>query len=194
MRVAERDDKAKVISILCKSFNDNRSVDYLLKKDTQRSKRIAGLMDYSYESCKLNGQVYLSDDESACVLVQYMDLKPPLFKAIMLDIKLIISTIGIANVLKALKRQSIVKGNYPSGPILYLWYIGVDPTMQGKGVGTNLLNEVLKLGRDNNQTICLETSTEKNVPWYLKNGFELYGKIDDFGFPFYFLRKIYSLG
>ncbi|WP_186755547.1 GNAT family N-acetyltransferase [Echinicola salinicaeni] len=189
MRIAEKKDKVKVISILCKSFRDNQSVNYLVKQDKYKRKRAVGLMDYSYESCKLNGQVYLSDDENACALVQYMDLKPPLFKAALLDIKLIISTIGIGNIFKALKRQSTIKGYYPEGSKLYLWYIGVDPAKQGVGIGSRLLNEVMEKEGEKFETICLETSTPLNVPWYQNHGFELYGQTDDFGFPFYFFKR-----
>lgn len=107
----------------------------------------------------------------------------------MLDLKLIIRSVGILNVAKVLKRESVIKKNYPHHNIAYLCFIGVDPEKQGRGIGSKMLAEIIQQNRSKGREIFLETSTQKNLPWYQKHGFKIYNEITDFGFPFYFLKN-----
>jgi ribosomal protein S18 acetylase RimI-like enzyme len=70
----------------------------------------------------------------------------------------------------------------------YLWFIGVDPNEQHNGIGSALLNEVIREGTKKNRSIYLETSTLKNIPWYEKFGFKIYNELD-LGYKLFFLRK-----
>lgn len=59
------------------------------------------------------------------------------------------------------------------GPHWYLWMLGVDPGQQGIGTGCLLMQPGLDAA-DRQQLPCyLETHDEKNVPFYIKRGFEL---------------------
>jgi ribosomal protein S18 acetylase RimI-like enzyme len=70
----------------------------------------------------------------------------------------------------------------------YLWFIGVDPKHQNSGIGTTLLNEVIKDSESKNRSIYLETSTMKNLPWYKKFGFDVYNELD-LSYKLFFLKK-----
>jgi len=189
IRKATKKDKPKVVSILTKAFLENKSVNYLVKQGKNKEARIAAMMDYSFEVCMLSGEVYITEDAKACALIQYLDQKPGWIKSSWLDLKLIFQCVGLGNVIKALKREAKVKSYYPNeSTLIYLWFIGVDPVQQGKRIGSNLLSFVIKKGKQKNRAVYLETSTEHNLSWYAKNGFEIYQKIEDFGFPFYFFK------
>ncbi|MEJ7683000.1 MAG: hypothetical protein WKG06_35120 [Segetibacter sp.] len=75
MKKAELRDKNLVVDILTKSFDNNQSVNYIVKQDQKRVQRVSSLMDYSFEVCYLFGDVFLSDDKKACALVTYPDKK-----------------------------------------------------------------------------------------------------------------------
>ena len=62
MKKAQRNDKALVVDIFTKSFDTNLSVNYIIKQDANREKRIRALMDYSFEMCMAFGDVFLSDE------------------------------------------------------------------------------------------------------------------------------------
>src|SRR5690554_4054767 len=188
MRKAELADKGKVISILTESFFDNKSVKYIVQNDDKIKDRIRYLMEYSFEQCQLSGEVYISDDGDCCALVQYFDRKKTSLDTVMLDVKLILKSVGIRNVAKILKRESTIKKNYPHDHITYLWFIGVDPEKQGRGIGSKMLAKIIEQNRRTGRDVFLETSTQKNLPWYQKHGFKIYNEIIDFGFPFYFLK------
>ena len=104
------------------------------------------------------------------------------------DMKLITSCIGIGSVNKAMAREERIKKLQPREPLYYLWFIGVDPQEQNRGIGSALLQEIIEDAEAKNRTLCLETSTEKNIPWYLRFGLEIYNELD-FGYKLFFLKR-----
>lgn len=188
MKNAEYSDKELVVDILTDSFETNKSVNYIIKQDNKRKKRIRALMDYSFEVCKEFGNVYLSDDKKACALVLFPDKKKTTLKSIQLDLKLILSSVGLSNIKKTLERESLIKKHQPKDTMYYLWFIGVDPKHQNSGIGTTLLNEVIKDSESKKRSIYLETSTMKNLPWYKKFGFDVYNELD-LSYKLFFLKK-----
>jgi len=185
---ARHDDKKLVVEILSTSFDDNKSVNYVIKQDRERRQRISKLMGYSFEFCSLFGQVYLSDDKKACALTVFPDRKKTSIKSILLDLKLAFSCIGIANLQKALNREAKIKTIHPRGPIYYLWFIGVSPEVQNKGVGSSLLHDLIQESELMRRPFYLETSTLRNLPWYKKFGFEVHSELD-FGYKLFCLKR-----
>ncbi len=188
MKKAAYGDKILVKNILSKSFDKNQSVNYIAQQDELREERIAALMDYSFEICYNYGNVYLSDDNKACALVLYPDRKKTTFKSVLEDIKLLLNCIGLSNIGKAMKREAAIKKIQPNTPMYYLWFIGVDPESQGTGIGSRLMNEVIEDSRAQSRPIFLETSTERNLPWYKKFGFDIYSDLD-LTYKLYFLKR-----
>lgn len=56
-------------------------------------------------------------------------------------------------------------------PHWYLLIVGVDPELQGRGVGSALVQEGLSRADDSKATCYLETSEARNVPFYERYGF-----------------------
>ena len=180
-------DKNLVVDILTKAFDTNKSANYIVKQDSKRIKRLEALMDYSFEMCHRFGKVYLSDDKKACALILYPDKKTAL-GSVLLDLKLILKTIGVENIGKALKRESAIKAIQPKTPIYYLWFIGVNPKFKNQGLGTNLLNDVIAESENEKRPVYLETSTLQNLPFYEKFGFRTYHELD-FSYKLFFLKR-----
>jgi ribosomal protein S18 acetylase RimI-like enzyme len=181
-------DKNSIIQLLSSAFEDNQSVNYIVLNDDKRTERIAALMDYSFEMCSLFGEVWLSDDRKACALLLYPQNKKTTLSAILLDIKLIFKSIGIGRIKKALDRESKIKSKQSKEPMAYLWFIGVEPSEQGKGIGSKLLQEVITYAENRQLPVYLETSTLKNLPWYERHGFETYDQLD-LTYTLYFLKR-----
>jgi len=188
---AAHSDKELIIDILAKSFDNNKSVNYIVKQDSKRVDRIRALMDYSFEVCHLFGDVFLSNDKQACALVLFPDKKRTTLKSILLDIKLIFSCVGLRNIFKTLSRESKIKNIQPKDTMYYLWFIGVNPQYQHHGAGSLMLQEVLEDSEQKKRPIYLETSTLENLPWYKKFGFSIYNELD-LGYNLYFLKRVFN--
>ena len=186
MKKATRTDKPLVVKLLTAAFDQNQSVNYIVRQDNKRKERIRALMDYSFEVCFRYGEVYLGDTRKACALILYPDKKKP---TIWLDSKLIFEAIGIGGISKAMRREKLIKSKQLQVPMYYLWFIGVDPLFQHKGIGTKLLKEVLADAKAQGSPVFLETSTLQNLPWYGQAGFKVYDTLD-LGYTLYFLNNI----
>lgn len=187
MRSATKTDKPLVTDLLSAAFNDNLSVDYIVKQDDKRKQRIRALMEYSFEVCYRFGQVWLSEDRKACALVLYPHQNKTDLKAILLDLKLIFKAIGLSGIRKALDREAKIKSKQPKEPMTYLWFIGVSPLYQRRGTGGRLLKQIIADAKQQDLPVYLETSTERNLSWYEKHGFAVYD-ILDLGHILHFLK------
>jgi GNAT superfamily N-acetyltransferase len=66
---------------------------------------------------------------------------------------------------------------HPADPCWYLPLIGVDPTCQGRGYGSALLRHALERCDLDGLPAYLESSNPRNIPLYLRHGFEIIGSI-----------------
>jgi hypothetical protein len=185
---AEAVDKTTVITILSKSFIDNQSVNFVIYNDKDRPARINALMDYSFEMCSAFGEVWLTEDKKGCALILFPQNKRTTVRAIWLNIKLIIQAIGISGIGKTLRREAQIHKIQPNEEMAYLWFIGVDPASQHKGIGSKLLMQIISRFSERNLPLFLETSTQKNIPWYQSFGFSIYNQIT-LGYSLFFLKR-----
>jgi hypothetical protein len=98
MKKAGLSDRSLVVDILVASFEDNKSVNYVIKQDRSRLKKIRMLMEYSFDVCYYFGDVYLSDDGHACALILYPDKKKMTLRSILLDVKFVFRCVGWGNI------------------------------------------------------------------------------------------------
>lgn len=187
MRKASQDDKNLVVEILTNSFKDNKSVNYVLRKNGVRVKLIRYLMAYSFNIGMRYGDIFISDNNKACSIIMLKN-KPSLY-SIYQDICLVINVIGLRKLLIVLKKEKDVKSHHPQGDFAHLWYIGVFEKNQGKKIGSTLLKEIIDHYKNEGLSIYLETSTEINIPFYEKNGFQVFSVNKDYGFNFYYLKN-----
>jgi ribosomal protein S18 acetylase RimI-like enzyme len=178
MKPADRSHKALVVEILAKSFDDNQSINFIVRQDRRRMERIKDLMAYCFDICLMQGQAFLSDDGNAGVLIRDPLKKGNRVKTGLLDLGLAFQSIGLHRVSKVARREKLIKKYQPKDPFYYLWFIGVNPDAQGKGTGSNLLREVLQYYEPDKRPFYLETSVLRNLPWYEKFGFKIYNEID----------------
>ena len=71
------------------------------------------------------------------------------------------------------------------GPHWYLMAIGINPTRQGTGLGSALLELGTSQADAAGIPCYLETATESNVAFYSKRGFEVTGQANVLGFTLY---------
>lgn len=193
MKRAAAHQKTLVVDILSKSFDDNKSVNFVVKQDYIRKERVRRLMEYSFNVCHAFGEVLISDDEQACALILLPDKKQTTLNALLWDAKLALTVIGLNRISSVLGREAMIKSFHPKEPFSYLWFIGVIPELQNKGKGSLLLNEIIQESEQNKRPIYLETSVDRNLPWYKKHGFEIFQSLE-LTYKLYMLRRISGNG
>jgi ribosomal protein S18 acetylase RimI-like enzyme len=66
---------------------------------------------------------------------------------------------------------------HPDEPHWYLWLIGVDPALQGKGLGSALLKHTLLTCDERQEIAFLECSDPRNINFYERHGFDVIGEV-----------------
>ncbi|MFJ8579420.1 GNAT family N-acetyltransferase [Micromonospora sp. NPDC093277] len=73
---------------------------------------------------------------------------------------------------KFLLLDALFEAHHPRMPHDYLAYLAVDPTAQGRGIGSALLNHAHRALDEKSQPAYLEASNEHNRRLYLRHGYE----------------------
>jgi ribosomal protein S18 acetylase RimI-like enzyme len=79
----------------------------------------------------------------------------------------------------ALRDLNCMEKMHPVGKLhWYLAFLGVEPSEQGKGLGSALLRPVLNRCDAEGMPAYLETSNERNLPLYQRHGFQVVSECD----------------
>ncbi|MFL1894535.1 GNAT family N-acetyltransferase [Aquimarina sp. 2-A2] len=186
MREATSNDKKTVVEIISASFDTNKSINYVVKQDQKRSKRIKLLINYSFYKGMRFGKIYLSSDKKAACILLESNKKKTTLGGLLWNLNLAINCIGLRRVSPVSKREKILKQNHPNENFIHLWYLGVDPRSQHQGIGSEFLKEILE--KHKKSPVYLETSSLTNIPFYQKFGFYITKKID-LGYDLFIMRK-----
>lgn len=146
------------------------------------------LMEYLFERAYLFGEVFISDNDKACVLLKYPNMEKVNSKTILLDIKLAFTCIGIERIASVLKRQRITNENYPKERHIRPMIMGVTQEYKGNGTAARLMIEVKNKFKNSQLPVIIDTAYEHNAQLYQKFGFKIIKKEEALGFPIYFLR------
>jgi ribosomal protein S18 acetylase RimI-like enzyme len=82
-----------------------------------------------------------------------------------------LATFGWRRLGLVLASMSVVEKHHPKEPHCYLQSIGVEPALQGRGLGKALLQPVLDRCDAEQVPAFLETVQERNLPPYRSRGF-----------------------
>ena len=74
---------------------------------------------------------------------------------------------------QALKVLDTIEKRHPTEPHWYLGVLGTDPASQGLGIGAALLQPILTRCDEEGLPAYLESSKDRNVPYYRRFGFEV---------------------
>ena len=185
---ANKADKKEVVKLLHDCFIDvtiPNSINYIIKRDENRSRRLMTLMAYQFNVAMKYGTIFINEEKDACVLyIDKIQINPI---NLIWNFDLVFNCIGVTNIFNILKRERILKKQHPNVPFKHLWLMGVSPSLQGKGVGSNILQETFKTFK--NSIVYLETTTDENLKFYKKNGFSIFHQTNESDYPLYFMRK-----
>jgi len=192
MKKAIKSDKEKVVRIICESFDKNPHVNYIIKNDAKRNKRMAAMASYAFEFGMRRNGVNLTDDGlGVAIIFQNNKIKVSLYEY-WLQLGLVFKAFSIFRAFKVDKLESLIKKNRASNvEFLYLWFFGVADEALGTNDARDLMNYIFKLSYDMELPIYLETTIKRNNIIYKRFGLEDY-KILDTGIgnlTFWFMKR-----
>jgi GNAT superfamily N-acetyltransferase len=174
VRTATYADVPELARVLAAAFDDDPVFGVLFPVGTRRrQERITRLFALTL------GVTYLGHDATwttadragAAVWAPPNRWKTPT-RQVVRHLPALLGVLGL-RVPAALRMLSTVEKVHPPGPHWTLAVLGTDPSRQGKGVGAEVLAPVLDHCDEQGTGAYLESSKEKNIPYYRRFGFEV---------------------
>ena len=177
---AGTDQRRAVIDVLNDAFADDPMLSWVLRRDHMRDSARRHLIDILIGKVTLPmGHTYLAAHEltgPAAVAAW----QPPVYagaKMGLLDqIRLapdMVRVAGLSGIPRLLAALSALEKHHPvHEPHYYLYFLGVAPRFQGKGLGSLILEASLAPIDQSGLPCYLENSKPKNTPLYMRYGFQ----------------------
>jgi ribosomal protein S18 acetylase RimI-like enzyme len=174
VRKATRTDVPALTGVLARAFDDDPMANWFIAQDERRQERIAQMQRVSLERIALpQGEVYTTDGlHGASLWAPPGKWKMGLFQQLLLVPPMSRAT-GVRRIPKVLGGINAIEKKHPAKPHYYLFVLGTEPEHQGRGVGTQLMRPVLERCDREGVPAYLESSKEKNLPLYERNGFRV---------------------
>ncbi|MFN7259850.1 MAG: GNAT family N-acetyltransferase [Cyclobacteriaceae bacterium] len=192
VRKATRKDKQAIVGILTQAFWNEPHINWFAGTHNNKKQRVEALMSFVFEKRLPNGEVFITNDSQA-VAVWRNDTATKFSISLTLEYLKFLWIYGYKRVMDINRYEKSVHSRYPKDKSnYYLWMLGTSNQSQGKGLGSHLMNYMLRDAAKNGIDTYLETATESNVALYQHKGFELYDQMEVVGEPnitIYFMRK-----
>lgn len=173
VRKATAADIPALAHALTRSFHDDPVMTYLVPPEN-RLGRLRRFFEINLKHLALPlGDSYTTvGDVRGAALWAPPDKWKPSLLAQLRSAPGFLRTIG-GNFRAAINLMGVVEKKHPRAPHYYLSTLGTDPDHQRKGVGSAVLEPVLRRCDEQGLPAYLESSKEANVPFYRRHGFEV---------------------
>lgn len=172
IRKITRTDRETIVGLMCRAFDDDPFINYLVKQDAHRTQRMARFMDAGLMRLTLPyGETYMTDAGDGAALWNPPGGRPHGIVADLSFLPVLIRVSGLGGVVRSVGAFSLAEKRHPQAPNYYLLGIGVDPSRQGQGVGSSLLAPMAERCDREGVGAYLESSKERNLPLYERFGF-----------------------
>jgi GNAT superfamily N-acetyltransferase len=170
------------IETLIAAFYHDPLTEFLLPEEESRAKRLSTGIEFLLGLSSSTWSVGTTNRACGGVIgaappEQY---PPPFFHLILMLTKLIVKSLSFTpyRVMEQWVRIFHKFDNIrPRQPHWYVLILGVHPDHQGKGLGGELLRQVLQRAHEDRVAVYLESSNPKNLDFYRKHGFEVTAEI-----------------
>ena len=170
---AVSDERSQVVKTLASAFVDDRIYRWLVPDDAQRRRSATIFYSRFVDACWPHGAVYAAGAGAGAAL-----WIPPGKQLVTADQAgsfirdLLASVEDDAAAARMTQLFQMLDVNHPTEACWYLAFMGVDPSAQGRGLGTRLLAAVLTQADRDRIPAYLEASCPENRRLYERHGFQ----------------------
>jgi ribosomal protein S18 acetylase RimI-like enzyme len=174
-----RADLRATVATLARAFDEDPVMKWIFPDERMRRRRLPSFFASSLRGTHRAGSAEVAvlgrRVLGAAVWLPPGAWRPPLWRQV-------VALPGVA--LRLGSRLPVASTTYgallrvhPDRPHWYLSGIGTDPPVQGTGVGSDLLHSRLVRCDADRLPAYLESSSERNVPFYERHGFKVVGEL-----------------
>lgn len=171
---ATRADLPGVWADLAAAFTDDVMFDWFLREDARRVSARLNFFRVIVEKLAFGaGRIDIPEGGGAAAIwmpFEAVGPTPLLTELRLLPTLLNATGLGRFGRLMAV-REDMDKHHPMDRPHAYLWFLGVTPQAQGRGIGSRLLKFATDKLDAAGQPAYLETQTERNIALYVRHGF-----------------------
>jgi ribosomal protein S18 acetylase RimI-like enzyme len=176
VRAAEPVERAELAAMLARSFHDDPVMSWFFPDSGRRLGQSRRFFAMRLRQLLPQGETYTVDGTTGAAI---WALPERWRLGVWEDLR-----IGLA-LLPALGRRvgvavrgvELIERAHPADPHYYLAVLGTDPTAQGQGIGSALLQPVLETCDRDEIPAYLESSKERNIDFYARHGFRVTGEL-----------------
>lgn len=175
VRRANKEEAPKTAQTLSDAFQSEPIFDWFVRTDKKResarySMFLAIIEILGFGDCHVE---ILNDADAVSVWVPFPGELTPTISQEIKALPALFNASGLKRFGRMIKMRGVIKRYKEKGPHVYLWFLGVKPELQGKGLGGSLLDACLKKIDEEGHISALETATLSNVAFYKSRGFEV---------------------
>jgi ribosomal protein S18 acetylase RimI-like enzyme len=170
VRKAELPDVPALATTLARAFDDDPLTVWLFPNDEARRRKLPRFFHSLLRATLPFGEVYTGDPARCAAiwnppgtfpLTRYADAKLGFVTAALVGLRITTCVRGLL----------YFPRHHPRERHWYLQMLGTDPEWQGHGAGSSILVPVLDRCDQEGERIYLESSKERNIPFYERHGF-----------------------
>lgn len=165
-------------TVLSRAFEDDPVAAHLIPSDRRRPAGLRAFFRLQLRKDLLPyGGVFTTEERTGAAL-----WAPP-GKPAPRGLRMLLSVVPVAPYVvgrhfsRTVRSLAQIEAVHPREPHWYLATLGTDPSCQGRGIGSALLQPVLQRCDAEGVRAYLESSKESNVPFYRRHGFEVTGEV-----------------
>jgi hypothetical protein len=176
---AVRGDREPIIDLLCRAFDSDPMVNYIVRSDDKRASGLREFFGMWFDLRDLSqGEVMTTDghrgasmwtrsERLAVGVRDRIRLTPPFIRCV-----------GLSRMPRLIRFFYAMEDAHPREPHIYAQFVGIDQTARGSGLATAFLQHVVQIADASSRPIYAETSNPDNLPIWAKGGLRECGTID----------------
>jgi ribosomal protein S18 acetylase RimI-like enzyme len=176
---AIRDQEPRLLDILVESFDRDPIVNWMVLQDERRKERLRAFFQMwlrlrSYEA----GEVLTTPQAEGVFLWLPSQKVQASWREQLAQTLTFLKFCGLRNSRRVLSLFDVLAKEHPPEPHIYVQILGVDPRCRGKGIATDLFNEVIDMAERRGLPCYGETSVELNLDIWGRFGLCPFGEIN----------------
>jgi ribosomal protein S18 acetylase RimI-like enzyme len=170
VRKAQPEDVDALAAVLAHAFDDDPLTMWLFPDERARRRKLPAFFRSLLRASLPLDEIYTADNGS-CVAIWNPPGTFPMGWYTDAKLGLVTTRLAGLRIVSCARGLLYFATHHPKEPHWYLQMLGTEPDRQGRGAGSAIVAPVLEHCDRTGDRIYLESSKERNIPFYVRHGF-----------------------